>query len=280
MAVIVHLNPKGCMGPETKCRRSAFEGAPLISRFSPDKARDIAGRAGLVSQAYPQLSRASKEFLLHPHIFPFFLGVKDAYIKYEGEPDTENFANEAVHVPEFRNNYPLVFTENYMVNITCFRRRMADMGHLISGPTGISQIDVDYLATGSLKDRWWITKLRDTLNAYIEPREERTVFHGFLMGYPMQDIEYCLGIERAEYPLDARIITNYFGNEMLSDHNKVSERLLTGWETAMKYGYALLSKFPDFWECFIPAIENAVSWLPPSRVINKPFRLPPDRNWN
>jgi len=281
MAFIVHLNPKGCMGLEAKCRRSAFEGASLISCFSPDKAGDIAKRAGLLSQAYPRLSQESKKVLLHPHIFPLFLGVKDTYIKYDGDPELEDFGNELGRTPEIRENYPLILMDHYAVDFKAFQSKMAETGHLIAPLAQMSQEDVDYYAHGRFRDIKWRTKLRDTLEErYILFTEERTALHGFMMGYPLADIKYCLGIERLGYPLDARIITNYFGNEMLSDHNKTSEKLLIGWETAMKYGYGLLSKSPDFWECFIPALENAVSWLSPRRVVFKPFHLTSGENWN
>jgi len=268
-------------------RQKAFDSALLFSHFKAAKVNDISNRAMIMARIYSGLSQEAKTTLLHPHIFPVFLGVKDAYIQYDGEPDMQTLAEEISTIPIATQNFCFFFSDHYSVNINAFRNKMGVMGHLISDIAGISSQDLNYFANGDLRDIAWHIRLRDMLEGCILPSERRTVIHGFLMGYPLADIAYCLKSEHNGCPTrdrsaDARIITNYFGNMMLSDHHKASERLLTGWEIAMKYGYRMLCGYRDFWGNFDVGLENSTNWIH-SRGLTfriKPFSPPPNVNVN
>lgn len=287
MVSIICLNPRGYMRTGAPDRQRALESAPLFLHFKAAKVHDISNRAMIMARIYPGLSQEAKTTLLHPHIFPVFLGVKDAYIQYDGEPDMEGFAQELSRIPIATQNYGLFFSDHYSVDINAFRNRIGVMGHLISDIASISAQDIDDLANGDLHDIKWHIKLRDMLEGCILPSERRTVIHGFLMGYPLADIAYCMKLEHKGCPArdcsaNARTITNYFGNMMLSDHHKASERLLTGWEIAMKYGYRLLSQYRDFWDNFDVGLENSTSWIPLKGLTFRiePFSPPPNVNVN
>lgn len=220
----------------------------------------ISSRAGAIRDVYPSLTRAARQVLLHPNIFPVFLGTKDAYIQYTGEPDTEQLSHEICAFPRIAQNFGLLFTDTYTVNIHSFKQRLDREGSYLSEKQCLSADEAEFLRNRPV-DRDWVNRLFPMLARHIQPGAERTYFQGFLMGYPIQDIEYVRRMEHSGALPYATVIVEYFGNNMLSDEDHTSFFLLKRWESAMRFGYGLLSHFPHFWDDLDVGLSNSLSTI-------------------
>ena len=260
MPKLIYLNSNRYMTPGAANRGPELTRLLTTNIFTPQDSAVISSRARAVAEAYPTLTRPARQVLLHPQIFPVFLGIKNAYIQFEEEPYTEQLSLEVCAIPSIGQKFGLFFTNAYTVNIPAFRERLDREGYFLSDNGCIQRDQVEFFRDNPV-DREWDVRLTTVLQRHIQPSSERSYIHGFLMGYPAKDIEYATWMEKSGTLPHAIVISELFGNRMLSDANPSAFLLLKRWETAMRYGYGLLSHFPHFWDDLDVGLSNSLSLI-------------------
>ena len=259
MPAVIFLNPNKYMVPGTNNREREFSRTP-VRNFSCEDSAMIASRTKAIADAYPALTRPARQVLLHPNIFPVFLGVKDSYIQYTDNPYTEQLCREVCAIPGIGQQFGLLFTNAYIINLLRFKQRISNDGDFLSAKGCMSPAQVDFFRD-RLVDNTWVERLSPILSRFIKWSTERTYFHGFLTGYPIEDIEYAVRMENKGALSYATVISDLFGNNMLSDENPTAFALLKRWESDMRFGYAPLSHFPHFWDDLDVGLSDSLSLI-------------------
>jgi len=216
--------------------------------FSQDELTVISERCSALADVYPKLSIYSRGLLLEPDILVVLVGIKPVYVIYTDDIDVFPLFDEMQQIIDI-NRFDLLVKYPYVVSMGHFRRRMRESGRFLVKKSIITEDIMRLLGAENYGDRNF-QELINILNRYaghfgrLTPGREE--FHGFLCGYPLEDIDYVLEHRGSLTPED--VLTSAYGFQAISETkedgpmNRVFER----WDTALDYAYAALSSQPGF----------------------------------
>lgn len=262
----IEQSQKNKFSPKKTSLKYPHLGRPTVYKesalFSDDERRQMRERGDILRKIYPRLTAEEKQIFLRPDFLPVLLGAKSAFLLY-GEIDIEYFMMfilKLINMPEFRElimHGVVYYRPNYLISMPDFIRRINDeragqylVDNNILKPeelqTLISQGErLDGADVVNVMDK--MAELVSRYSRYLEPDTPgMTEFEGFLLGYPVEDIEY--GRDSIESSARPVIVRNDYGSIIISKDNPKSKYILARWEFAATYGYSLFEHENDFSE--------------------------------
>ncbi len=199
-------------------------------------------------ELYKELSPESKKIFLYPEVLAVFLGVRFAYIYYSerGDPPVEPLAMDVMQDETFKK-LGIWIAGPYIMYMKDVLQRLRKKGRFLVENNIITSRELALLISEEEKDEKESTELFvDLLKKYMDDVPGRDEFHGFILGYPLEDISnFKKMIEQYGGIPSEFIRKSKYGLEIVREKDQAKE-MLDLWDDAIQCGYDIFSNEPDF----------------------------------
>ncbi|MFH1283732.1 MAG: hypothetical protein ABII27_08715 [bacterium] len=243
-------------------KTTVFEGIEGISRllprslFSEKEISTIISRVLELKGLLNNLTPESKRILFNPDILPVILGIKPAYLRYGGESPTQ----------------PLVDELNAL-NVVWVKEEICEKSNslLISKPNLFNRLEVegDYLVKNGILFNIQLQKIisRKDIKVFIRYFEKLYVKNngkidylvGFMLGYPLYDIDYALKLYFKGEIKKGLDIYNDYRHGLKSCGGSETTLMLNRLSAVLDFAYNAFSSVCDLKEHLLRNVYEAYS---------------------